>query len=107
YTEDTRISLLRFENGALKPSTYDLDLRAEKRIDLGGVNLSLFLLVYNVLDIKNENGVNSASGRANIDLYTAQNAQKIVGLNTIEENQNNPASFSAPRQVRVGFNLGF
>jgi outer membrane receptor protein involved in Fe transport len=107
YTEDTRISLLRFENGAIKPTTYSLDLRAEKRVDLGGVDVSLFLLVYNVLDIKNEYGINSASGRANIDLYTAQNAQKIVGLNTIQENQNNPASFSAPRQVRVGFNLGF
>ena len=107
YTEDTRISLLRFENGAIKPTTYSLDLRAEKRVDLGGVDVSLFLLVYNVLDIKNEYGINSASGRANVDLYTAQNAQKIVGLNTIQENQNNPASYSAPRQVRVGFNLGF
>jgi len=59
YTEDTRISLLRFENGAIKPTTYSLDLRAEKRVDLGGVDVSLFLLVYNVLDIKNEYGINS------------------------------------------------
>ena len=107
YTEDTRISLLRFENGALKPSTYNLDLRAEKTLSIGDVNFSVFLLIYNVLDIKNENNVNSASGRANVDLYTSQNAQKIVGLNTIAENQNNPSNFSTPRQVRLGFNLGF
>jgi outer membrane receptor protein involved in Fe transport len=107
YTEDTRISLLRFENGAVKPSTYSLDLRAEKNLSFAGVNFSLSLLIYNLLDTKNEYGVNSASGRANVDLFTAQNAQKIVGLNTIEQYQNNPSSFSSPRQVRLGFNLGF
>jgi outer membrane receptor protein involved in Fe transport len=107
YTEDTRISLLRFENGTLKPATYNLDLRAEKTLSIGDARFSLFLLIYNVLDIKNENNVDAASGRANVDLYTEQNAQRIVGLNTIAENQNNPANFSTPRQVRLGFNLGF
>ncbi|HLP16894.1 MAG TPA: TonB-dependent receptor [Bacteroidota bacterium] len=107
YTEDTRMSLLRFENGAVKPSTYTLDLRAEKNLSFGGVNFSISLLIYNLLDTMNEYGVNSASGRANVDLFTGQNAQKIVGLNTIEQYQNNPNSFSAPRQVRLGINLGF
>jgi hypothetical protein len=105
YTEDTRISLLRFENGALKPATYNLDLRAEKTLSIGDARFSLFLLIYNVLDIKNENNVDLASGRANVDLYTEQNAQRIVGLNTIAEYQNNPWNFSTPRQVRLGFNL--
>jgi hypothetical protein len=63
--------------------------------------------VYNALDTKNENGVDAASGRANIDLFTSQNAQKIVGVNTIAEYQNNPANFSAPRQIRFGFTIGF
>jgi hypothetical protein len=82
-------------------------LRAEKTLSIGDARFSLFLLIYNVLDIKNENNVDAASGRANVDLYTEQNAQRIVGLNTIAENQNNPANFSTPRQVRLGFNLGF
>ncbi|HAP37033.1 MAG TPA: TonB-dependent receptor [Bacteroidetes bacterium] len=107
YTEDTRASLIRFENGALKPSTHNLDLRAEKNFQFEGVNLSIFMLVYNVLDTKNENNVDAWSGRANIDLTTSQNAQKIVGVNTIAEYQNNPGSFSNPRQVRFGVNLGF
>jgi outer membrane receptor protein involved in Fe transport len=107
YTPDTRISLLRFENGALKPSTNSLDLRAEKNLSLGDIHFSLFLLIYNLLDVKNENNVDAASGRANVDIFTSQNAQKIIGLNTIQENQNNPGNFSTPRQVRIGFNLGF
>ncbi len=107
YTADTRVSLLRFENGALKPSTNDLDLRAEKSLSLGNVHFSLFLLIYNLLDVKNENNVDPASGRANVDIFTSQNAQKIIGLNTIQEYQNDPGSFSTPREVRVGFNLDF
>jgi hypothetical protein len=107
YTEDTRASLIRFENGMLKPSTNNLDLRAEKNFQFDGVSLSLSVLIYNVLDIKNENNVDAWSGRANIDLATSQNAQKIVGVNTIAEYQNNPGSFSNPRQVRFGLNLGF
>jgi len=107
YTADTRVSLLRFENGALKPSTNSLDLRAEKNISLGGVDFSLFLLIYNLLDVKNELNVDAASGRANVDIFTSQNAQKIIGFNSIQEYQNNPGNFSTPRQVRIGFNLGF
>jgi hypothetical protein len=107
YTPDTRISLLRFENGALKPSTNDLDLRAEKNLSLGDVHFSLFLLIYNLLDVKNEINVDEASGRANVDIFTSQNAQKIIGFNTIQEYQNNPGNFSSPREVRLGFNLEF
>jgi outer membrane receptor protein involved in Fe transport len=107
FTPDTRISLLRFENGALKPSTNSLDLRAEKNLSFGDIHFSLFLLIYNLLDVKNENNVDAASGRANVDIFTSQNAQKIIGFNTIQENQNNPGNFSTPRQVRIGFNLGF
>jgi outer membrane receptor protein involved in Fe transport len=107
YTEDTRASLVRFENGAIKPTTYNLDMRAEKNFNIASMNISVFMLIYNLLDVKNEINVDAWSGRANIDLTTSQNAQKIVGVNTIAEYQNNPGSFSNPRQVRFGLNLGF
>ncbi len=107
YTESTRISLLRFENGAVKPSTYSVDLRVEKNLSFAGVDFSLSLLIYNLLDTKNEYGVDATSGRANVNLFLAENVQKIVGLNTVEQYVNNPSSFSSPRQVRLGLNLGF
>jgi len=97
---------LRFENGGTKPSTMNLDLRAEKTFSLHGVNLTFFTLIYNALDRKNENGVDAASGRANIDLFTNL-AGRIVGLNTLEQYVNNPANFSAPRQIRVGCTVDF
>ncbi len=107
YTEDVRVSQgLRFENGGIKPSTYNVDMRAEKYFKVNGIDINAFLLVYNLLDIKNEVNVNSASGRANVDLYTNL-AGTLYGLNTIQQYLNDPTSFSTPRQVRIGLQVGF
>ncbi len=107
YTEDIRVSNgLRFENGGLKPSTFSTDLRAEKTLSVDGVHLTLFALVYNLFDTKNEVNVDAASGRANIDLYTYL-AGRIIGLNTIDEYVRNPSNIAAPRQVRIGLNVDF
>jgi len=107
YTEDVRVSEgLRFENGGLKPPTYNVDLRAEKYFNYHGIDLKVFLLVYNLLDTKNEWNVDAASGRANIDLYTST-AGTLYGLNTIEQYLNNPGNISTPRQLRIGVGIGF
>jgi outer membrane receptor protein involved in Fe transport len=107
YTEDVRVSQgLRFENGGLKPSTYNLDLRAEKYFNYNGIDLRVFLLVYNLLDTKNEWNVDPASGRANVDLYTSL-AGTLYGLNTIQQYVNNPGNISTPRQLRIGVGIGF
>ena len=107
YTEDIRVSQgIRFENGGIRPSTFNVDLRAEKTFSFEGLNFTLFALVYNLLDTKNENGVNSASGRANVDLFTYL-AGTIYGLNTIQQYVNNPANFSAPRRVTAGLTVEF
>lgn len=105
YTEDIRVSNgVRFENGGIKPTSFNVDLRAEKTFSVSGVDFTLFALVYNLLDTKNEYGVDAASGRANIDLFTYL-AGPIYGLNTIDQYVNNPANFSAPRQLRVGLTV--
>ncbi len=107
YTEDIRVSNgLRFQNGGVKPSTFNMDLRAEKTFSVSGVHLTAFALVYNLLDTRNELNVDAASGRANIDLYTYL-AGRVIGLNTIDEYVKNPANISTPRQVRVGLSLDF
>lgn len=107
YTEDVRISQgVRFENGGIRPSGFNVDLRAEKSFPVYGMNINLFVLVYNLLDAKNEVNVNAASGRANVDLFTGI-AGDLYGLNTIQQYLNDPTSFSAPRQIRFGVNLDF
>lgn len=107
YTEDIRISNgVRFENGGRKPSFFNVDLRADKFFKLFGLDFHTFLWVYNLLDIRNEYGVYSTTGRADSDLNT-KFAGDIIGLNTLDEYVRNPSFYSSPRQVRLGFSLGF
>ena len=54
----------------------------------------------------NEYNVNATSGRANVDPFTYL-AGPIIGLNTLDQYLNNPQSFSAPRQVRIGATFDF
>jgi hypothetical protein len=109
YTEDARISQgLVFENNAIKPATFNVDIRAQKSFKVYGYDLNLLLLVYNLLDIKNETNVNSATGRANdLLVQDINSAGKINGLNTLQQYINDPTSYSAPRQIRIGLRVGF
>ncbi|HRI45742.1 MAG TPA: TonB-dependent receptor [Ignavibacteriaceae bacterium] len=107
YTEDRKVSQgVRFENGGIKPQTLNVDLRADKVFDLGGLRINAFLLIYNLFDIKNEYGVYGTTGRATNDLNVKE-AGEIIGLNTIEEYVKNPAMYSTPREIRLGFGFGF
>ena len=57
-----------YPNNSERPTTFTLDLRANYDFDLGqSSKLRLFLMIYNLLDRKNELTVNSTTGRA----YTA------------------------------------
>ncbi len=107
YTEEPRYTKgLRFENLGRKPSTVNVDLKANKIFKLLGLDFNVYMLVYNLFDIKNEYGVSASTGRAGVDLNT-QFAAPVVGNNTIEEYLKNPADYSAPRRINIGFNVNF
>ncbi|NMB80692.1 MAG: TonB-dependent receptor, partial [Ignavibacteria bacterium] len=107
YTEDPRYSQgLRFENSGRKPSTINVDLKANKQIRIFGMDFNFFLLIYNLFDTLNEYGVYSSTGRAGNDLNTKL-AGPIIGLNTLDEFVKNPSMYSSPRRINFGFNIGF
>ncbi len=107
YTEEPRYTNgLRFENLGRKPSTLNVDLKANKIFKVMGIDVNAFLLVYNLFDIKNEYNVSASTGRAGIDLNT-QYAGTIIGGNTIEEFLKNPGDYSSPRKISLGFNVNF
>ena len=107
YTEDVRTSQgLRFQNGGTKPPYYNVDLRAEKSFPLFGVTINTFLWISNLFDTMNEFNVNASTGRANLDIFTSLGGE-IIGLNTVDQYLNDPTSYSAPREVRLGLSLEF
>lgn len=108
YTEDARYTKgLRFENNGTKPSTINLDLKATKNFNFFGLDFNTYLMIYNIFDIKNEYGVSASTGRAGQDLTAEEYTGVIYGLNTKQEYLLNPQDYSAPRQIRIGFGVGF
>jgi outer membrane receptor protein involved in Fe transport len=108
YTEDPRYTKgLRFENNGKKPSVWNLDLKATKTFQVFDLYVNAYLLIYNLLDIKNEYNVSASTGRAGQDLAAEEYTGYIYGLNTIDEYLLNPQDYSAPRQIRIGFGIGF
>ncbi len=108
YTEEPKYTNgLLFENNGRKPTTMNVDLKATKNFDILGLSFNTYLLVYNLFDIKNEYGVSASTGRAGVDLDAQEYTGIIYGLNTKDEYLLNPQNYSAPRQIRLGFGVGF
>jgi len=95
------------ENSDNRPSFYNVDLYCTKYLTLGGVNLSLFLKVYNLFDTANELNVFGDTGRAGYTLELTRAQEAPRGANTLEEYYSRPDFYSAPRQVIIGAAVGF
>jgi len=73
-----------------------------------GVQGRLTLLVYNLLDRLNEVAVYASTGRA----YTTVVRESDINSHYSDFNDywdqiHNPAMYSAPRMVKIGFNVSF
>ncbi len=97
---------VEFQNSGRKPTKYIFDLKAQKNIELFGMNYALFLKVYNLLDTHNELKVYDDTGRAGYSL-ASQYSGDVGGVNTLAEFLNRPDFYSEPRKVLVGFSVGF
>ncbi len=96
-------------NGEKRPATISLDLKTYYDFSvMKDIKLRLFLLVYNLLDRKNELYVNPTTGRA----YTAiirpfQIENYRSNFNDIYDGVRNPAMYSTPREVKLGLGIRF
>jgi outer membrane receptor protein involved in Fe transport len=98
-----------YPNNSNKPNRFSSDLTAgltvyeTKRIKLRGQ-----LLVYNLFDNMNENGVYGSTGRAYTTRLTeSQVLQHRSDFTDIYDSVQNPTQYSSPRQVRLGVALSF
>jgi hypothetical protein len=96
-------------NAGLKPSSFNLDLRAYKDFMIGDLRLSLFLRVFNILDIRSEENVYDDSGTANftIDEFQARQLGNPELVNSIDEFYRDPTFYSEPRRIEIGASFFF
>jgi hypothetical protein len=111
YTPSQSLNLSDLlRNSELKPSSFNVDLRAYKDILLAGLKFTLFARVYNLFDLKNQLNVYNDSGTADftLDEYLRRNDDNPDELiNTLDEFYRNPTFYSEPRRVEVGASIFF
>ncbi|MEN8192740.1 MAG: TonB-dependent receptor [Bacteroidota bacterium] len=96
-----------YPNNSVRPTTYTFDFTSHYNISIGEKNkLRLFLIVYNLLDRKNELSVNSSTGRAyTAVVYPVNIATFRSNYNDIYDSIQNPYMYSKPREIKVGIGL--
>jgi len=96
-------------NSGNKPDIFNIDMRAYKDIKFDGYKLSIFVKVYNLLDLDNPRGIYGDTGDP-LFTFGKLEAQKInptMYYNSLDELYTNPTFFSEPRRVELGASFNF
>ena len=113
FVERYDLAEREYRNSEFKPTRWSVDLKAQKNIDLFGVNAVLFLKIDNLFDQLNQERVFSSTGRADQVATEPKekefllNSLEQAGLFTYDEVTFNPDSYSSPRKVQIGFEINF
>lgn len=108
---DDQVFLRR--NSDRRPIQSRVDLLAEKSFEVEGLEMTLFLKVFNLFDQLNERFVYANTGRATYSLEetrpqaeeTDRLASLIDGVHTSEEYFKRPNYYYPPREVRLGLSV--
>ncbi len=108
--KNTRVAQNAFpRNSGDKPSIFNIDLRAYKDFAFGNTTLSLFIKVYNLLDLDNPRSIYGDTGDP-FFTFGKLEAERIgpkLYYNTLDELYTNPGYFSEPRRVEIGLSFNF
>jgi outer membrane receptor protein involved in Fe transport len=109
------------QNSDRQPLQWNVDLKAEKFFELGGIRYSIFALVDNLFDVENELDVYASSGRALYDINAVQNPNRfsdirariargdpgLISGSVLDKIDANPRTISMPRLLRIGASIIF
>ena len=97
------------ENSARLPNQKSVDLYLNRRIKLSGVHMNIFLNIYNLFDSRDETFVYTDTGTA--EYTTTVRIEEIPyesgRVGSLDSYVMRPEWYTAPRQIQVGFSLGF
>jgi outer membrane receptor for ferrienterochelin and colicin len=108
--KNTRVTQNGFpRNSSYKPNVFNIDMRANKDFVFGPYMFSIFLKVYNLLDLDNPRNIYAATGSSTFtfDQLEAEKTNAPTYYNTLDEYFTNPTYFSEPRRVEVGASFNF
>lgn len=112
YVGDNQVTLR--SNAGRKPLQWTVDLSAEREFSIEEMKLTIFFRVYNLFDRLNELFVFDDTGRSTYTLAGKRGEGAVIdlhsnvsGVHPMTDYYNNPTSYSAPREVRVGASLSF
>jgi len=97
------------KNSDNKPNIFSVDIRAYKDFKIDTYKISVFVKVFNLLDLDNPKGVYGDTGDP-LFTFGKLEAQKInprLYTNTLDELYTNPTNFSEPRRVELGASFNF
>ena len=108
-TNTLRESTATERNQARLPAFANLDLRVKKRFKAGGFTYTLFSEVRNVFDRRNVVSVYANTGRPGDDGYTLESfsgrSDEFIRLRRLLSLD--PQQYAPPREIRLGFEIGF
>ena len=108
-TNTLRESTATERNQARLPAFVNLDLRVKKRFKAGGFDYTLFSEVRNVFDRRNVVSVYANTGRPGDDGYTLESfsgrSEEFIRLRRLLSLD--PQQYAPPREIRLGFEIGF
>ncbi len=95
-------------NSEVKPSRFQIDIRAFKDIVLGASTIQVFTKIDNLLDSRNELGVFEDTGRATYSLQRNVDAANHIGpIDFLDRYYTRADYYNEPRRVVVGLSYRF
>jgi outer membrane receptor protein involved in Fe transport len=107
YTADRGITSGLIQNSRRIPSQFSLDFKVDRSFDLGGIDLNVFLRVFNLLDNRNPIRVFGDTGQPDFTTETQTIGDNPDRPNTLEEYVKYPDHYGEPRNVQFGLELSF
>ena len=109
--KNTRVTKNAFpRNSGSKPTNFNMDLRLYKDIPIGETTISVFLKVFNLLDLDNPTTVydNSGDSQFTFDQLDAEKINpKLYNGITLDDFYTRADYYSEPRRVEVGVSYNF
>ncbi len=107
FTADRGITSGLVKNSRRIPDQFVMDLEINKAFNLIGLDINVFLRIFNLLDNKNAIRVFGDTGQPDFTTETQSIGENADRPNTVEEYVKYPNHYGEPRNVQFGFDLSF